>query len=81
MVAVSIARTVVAQGPPPPPPLQPLAAPVAPAGNPITTDKTQLESYVKDMPEDKYQLETLELINGLYPKKSVTPGQLFKIVQ
>ncbi|MCB1623329.1 MAG: M48 family metalloprotease [Pseudomonadales bacterium] len=45
------------------------------------TDKTQLESYVKDMPEDKYQLETLELINGLYPKKSVTPGQLFKIVQ
>jgi cytochrome c peroxidase len=42
MVAVSIARTVVAQGPPPPPPLQPLAAPVAPAGNPITTDKTQL---------------------------------------
>jgi len=42
LVAVSIARTVIAQGPPPPPPLQPLAAPVAPAGNPITTDKTQL---------------------------------------
>jgi len=42
MVAVSITRTVIAQGPPPPPPLQPLAAPVAPAGNPITTDKTQL---------------------------------------
>lgn len=40
LVAVSIARTVIAQGPPPP--LQPLAAPVAPAGNPITVDKTQL---------------------------------------
>jgi cytochrome c peroxidase len=42
LVLVAITRTVIAQGPPPPPPLQPLAAPVAPAGNPITTDKTQL---------------------------------------
>lgn len=39
-IASHTVRTVIAQGPPPP--LQPLAAPVAPAGNPITVDKTQL---------------------------------------
>lgn len=37
-----VAGTLLAQGPPPPPPLQPLLPPVAPAGNPITTDKVQL---------------------------------------
>jgi cytochrome c peroxidase len=43
LLATSMAvGTMVAQGPPPPPPLQPLAPPVAPAGNPVTTDKTQL---------------------------------------
>ncbi len=31
-----------AQGPPPPPPLQPLQPPVAPEGNPVTTDKANL---------------------------------------
>ncbi|MBK6597179.1 MAG: M48 family metalloprotease [Proteobacteria bacterium] len=43
--------------------------------------ETQLASYVKDIPEDKYQRETLELINGLYPNKPLAPGQLFKTVQ
>ncbi|MEZ5515645.1 MAG: M48 family metalloprotease [Steroidobacteraceae bacterium] len=42
---------------------------------------TKLEPYVKDVPEEKYQRETLELINGLYPNKPLTPGQLFKTVQ
>ena len=43
---VFLRQTMVAQGPPPPPPppppLQPLVAPAAPAGNPVTADKTQL---------------------------------------
>lgn len=39
-VAILIPCSLRAQGPPPP--LQPLAAPVAPVGNAITTDKTQL---------------------------------------
>ena len=41
----SMVGSLLAQGPPPPPPLQPLLPllpPVAPAGNPITTDKVQL---------------------------------------
>lgn len=43
LVLFAVTGTAIAQGPPPPPPpLQPLAAPVAPAGNPVTTDKTQL---------------------------------------
>lgn len=39
-VSLPMGGALIAQGPPPP--LQPLLPPVAPVGNPITTDKTQL---------------------------------------
>ncbi len=45
------------------------------------SEKVKLENFVKDVPEDKYKRETLELINGLYPNKPLTPGQLFKVIQ
>lgn len=45
------------------------------------TEKTRLDDYVKDVPEDKYRRETLELINGLYPSKTLSPGQLFKVIE
>jgi predicted Zn-dependent protease len=45
------------------------------------TDKTRLNDYASDMPEDKFKKETLELINALYPNKAPVPGQLFKVVE
>jgi predicted Zn-dependent protease len=45
------------------------------------SEKSRLDDYVKDVPEDKYRRETLELINGLYPSKALTPGQLFKVIE
>jgi predicted Zn-dependent protease len=45
------------------------------------TDKTKLDDFAKDVPEDKYRRETLELMNGLYPNKPLKAGQLFKTVE
>ena len=45
------------------------------------TDKSRLEDYVADMPEDKFKKETIELINAMYPNKEPKPGELFKIVE
>ena len=45
------------------------------------TNKTQLNDYAQDMPEDKFKKETLELINAMYPNKEPKSGQLFKIVE
>lgn len=43
--------------------------------------KTPLADYAREVPVEKYQLEELELMNGLYPDKKPQFGQLFKIVQ
>ena len=43
--------------------------------------KTSLADYARDIPVEKYQLEELELMNGLYPDKVPQFGQLFKVVQ
>jgi predicted Zn-dependent protease len=45
------------------------------------TDKTSLNEYAREMPENKFKKETLELINAMYPNKRPAPGQLFKIVE
>lgn len=45
------------------------------------TDKTKLEDYAKDLPTEKYQKEELLLLNGLYPRGKVEPGQLLKVVE
>lgn len=48
----------------------------------ITADeKTKLEDYSKDMPVEKFKLEELQLINGLYPKGEPKPGDLVKVVE
>jgi predicted Zn-dependent protease len=48
----------------------------------ITADaKTRIEDYAKDMPVEKFKLEELRLLNGLYPKGEPKPGDLVKIVE
>lgn len=44
-------------------------------------EDTRLENYAELMPEERYQLEQLQLINGLYPRGDLQPGQLFKRVE
>ena len=44
-------------------------------------DKTRIEDYAKDMPVEKFKLEELRLMNGLYPKGEPKPGDLIKVVQ
>ncbi|MGD9599637.1 MAG: M48 family metalloprotease [Steroidobacteraceae bacterium] len=43
--------------------------------------KTPLTTYAHDVPVERYQLEELELMNGLYPDKQPGFGELIKIVQ
>jgi predicted Zn-dependent protease len=45
------------------------------------TEHTRLEDYAKNVPVEKYQKEELELLNGLYPKGKVQPGQFIKVVE
>jgi predicted Zn-dependent protease len=45
------------------------------------TETTKLEEYAKDVPVEKYKKEELELLNGLYPKGKLTPGQQIKVVE
>lgn len=42
---------------------------------------TKLESYVQNMPIERYKKEELQLMNALYPNREPEPGQLFKIVE
>jgi predicted Zn-dependent protease len=44
------------------------------------TETTRLEDYVDDIPLERYQKETLLLLNGLYPDRQPKPGDLYKIV-
>jgi predicted Zn-dependent protease len=45
------------------------------------TEQTKLDDYAKNVPKEKYQKEELLLLNGLYPKGKLTPGQLVKVVE
>jgi predicted Zn-dependent protease len=42
---------------------------------------TRIEDLAKNSPLPKYPVETLRLLNDLYPDKQPKPGQLVKIVQ
>lgn len=44
-------------------------------------EATRLADYSPLMPEERYQLEQLQLINGLYPRGDLQAGQLFKRVE
>ena len=44
-------------------------------------DGTRLEEYAQYMPEERYQLEQLKLINGLYPRGELQVGEAFKQVE
>lgn len=45
------------------------------------TSDTKLANYASGVPLEKYQAETLALINGVYPSGNLQPGQLFKVVE
>jgi predicted Zn-dependent protease len=45
------------------------------------TDKTRLEDYAAAIPAEKYHVEELELINGVYPHKKLPVGEYIKGVQ
>jgi predicted Zn-dependent protease len=45
------------------------------------TENTKLDEYAKKVPVDKYQKEELLLLNGLYPRGKVEPGQAIKVVE
>ena len=49
----------------------------------VLTAKTgsRLEDHAEAMPEEKYPLETLQLINGLYPDRPLQPGRRYKVVE
>lgn len=42
---------------------------------------SRLEDHAETMPEEKYPLETLQLINGLYPDRPLKPGARYKVVE
>src|SRR5882757_4500620 len=41
----------------------------------------KLEDYVKSVPDEKFQKERLELLNGLYPKGEPRPGDSLKVIE
>lgn len=43
--------------------------------------KTTIAQYAHELPVERYQLEELELMNGLYPNKQPEFGELLKVVQ
>ncbi len=45
------------------------------------TDKTRLDEYAQTIPAEKYHVEELELINGVYPNKKLPVGEYIKVVQ
>jgi predicted Zn-dependent protease len=42
---------------------------------------TRIEQLAQQAPDPKYAAERLRLLNGLYPDKQPTPGQILKVVQ
>ena len=45
------------------------------------TPGMRLEDYAKNVPVEKYKLEELQLLNGIYPKGELKPGQYVKIIE
>jgi predicted Zn-dependent protease len=45
------------------------------------TAVAKLEDYVKNMPDEKFAKEELELLNGLYPKREPKAGDSLKVVE
>jgi predicted Zn-dependent protease len=45
------------------------------------TSTTKIEDYLANVPDEKFQKERLQLLNGLYPKGEPHAGSLFKIIQ
>jgi len=45
------------------------------------TEATRLADYADDIPAEKYRVEELELINGVYPKKKLPVGEYIKVVE
>jgi predicted Zn-dependent protease len=45
------------------------------------TSTTKIEDYVKSVPDEKFQKERLELLNGLYPKGEPRPGDSLKVIE
>ncbi len=45
------------------------------------TQSTKLEDYVKNVPDEKFKKEQLELLNGLYPKREPKAGDTLKVVE
>jgi len=43
--------------------------------------RTTLAEYAAELPVERYKLEELQLMNGLYPNRQPDFGQLFKVVQ
>jgi predicted Zn-dependent protease len=58
----------------------PLAEPYRLKVVPVKAD-TKLADYAKAVPLDRYQVEELELLNGLYPKKQPKVGDFVKVVE
>jgi predicted Zn-dependent protease len=44
------------------------------------TESTRLEDYAESVPLERYQKETLLLLNGLYPDRKLAPGDLYKVI-
>jgi predicted Zn-dependent protease len=45
------------------------------------TASTKVEDYLKDMPDEPFKKEELELLNGLYPKREPKAGDSLKVVE
>jgi predicted Zn-dependent protease len=45
------------------------------------TGKTRLADYAQNIPAEKYRVEELELINGVYPGKPLPVGEYVKVVE
>jgi predicted Zn-dependent protease len=45
------------------------------------TATTKLDDYVKNMPDEKFKQEQLELLNGLYPRRQPKAGDALKVVE
>ncbi len=45
------------------------------------TPATKIEDYVKNMPDEQFRTEPLELLNGLYPKREPKAGDSLKVVE
>jgi predicted Zn-dependent protease len=45
------------------------------------TADTRLEDHAENVPVERFQKEELLLINGLYPNRTLRPGDRYKVVE